>query len=247
MLVRRDALEQVGGLDEDFFLYCEDTDLCAPPARRGPFESATSPAPWPATRAARRRPASELLAAPRAQPRRSTRASTPPRPRWSSRGVRRRARPRHPRARGAVAARSAAAATCTRLSRRRSPRTRAEGGLAMCGIAGAFRHRRWHGAAAVAARAAPDDRPDRSTAVPTTPASSPATAARSAPGGCRIIDVDGGHQPFSTSGSASGPRRTARSTTTRRCAASSRRAATCCAAAATPRCCRISTRSTART
>jgi hypothetical protein len=29
MLVRRTALEQVGGLDESFFLYCEDTDLCA--------------------------------------------------------------------------------------------------------------------------------------------------------------------------------------------------------------------------
>ncbi len=29
MLVRRDALREVGGLDEDFFLYCEDTDLCA--------------------------------------------------------------------------------------------------------------------------------------------------------------------------------------------------------------------------
>jgi N-acetylglucosaminyl-diphospho-decaprenol L-rhamnosyltransferase len=29
MLVRRAALEQVGGLDESYFLYCEDTDLCA--------------------------------------------------------------------------------------------------------------------------------------------------------------------------------------------------------------------------
>jgi len=28
MLVRRTALETVGGLDEDFFLYAEDTDLC---------------------------------------------------------------------------------------------------------------------------------------------------------------------------------------------------------------------------
>jgi N-acetylglucosaminyl-diphospho-decaprenol L-rhamnosyltransferase len=28
MLVRRDALAAVGGLDERFFLYCEDTDLC---------------------------------------------------------------------------------------------------------------------------------------------------------------------------------------------------------------------------
>ena len=28
MLVRRRALEELGGLDESFFLYCEDTDLC---------------------------------------------------------------------------------------------------------------------------------------------------------------------------------------------------------------------------
>jgi N-acetylglucosaminyl-diphospho-decaprenol L-rhamnosyltransferase len=28
MLVRRDALAQIGGLDERFFLYCEDIDLC---------------------------------------------------------------------------------------------------------------------------------------------------------------------------------------------------------------------------
>ncbi len=29
MLVRRTVLEQIGGLDERFFLYCEDIDLCA--------------------------------------------------------------------------------------------------------------------------------------------------------------------------------------------------------------------------
>jgi N-acetylglucosaminyl-diphospho-decaprenol L-rhamnosyltransferase len=28
LMVRRSALEQIGGLDETFFLYCEDTDLC---------------------------------------------------------------------------------------------------------------------------------------------------------------------------------------------------------------------------
>jgi len=28
MLIRRSALEEIGGMDEDFFLYCEDTDVC---------------------------------------------------------------------------------------------------------------------------------------------------------------------------------------------------------------------------
>jgi GT2 family glycosyltransferase len=28
MLVRRSAYEQIGGFDERFFLYCEDTDIC---------------------------------------------------------------------------------------------------------------------------------------------------------------------------------------------------------------------------
>jgi GT2 family glycosyltransferase len=28
MLIRRDALERIGGMDERFFLYCEDTDVC---------------------------------------------------------------------------------------------------------------------------------------------------------------------------------------------------------------------------
>jgi N-acetylglucosaminyl-diphospho-decaprenol L-rhamnosyltransferase len=28
MLVRREALERLGGWDEGFFMYCEDTDLC---------------------------------------------------------------------------------------------------------------------------------------------------------------------------------------------------------------------------
>ena len=35
MLARRDALDQVGGLDERYFLYCEETDLCLQVSRAG--------------------------------------------------------------------------------------------------------------------------------------------------------------------------------------------------------------------
>ena len=35
LLIRRDCLKQIGGLDEDFFLYYEDVDLCRRAAERG--------------------------------------------------------------------------------------------------------------------------------------------------------------------------------------------------------------------
>jgi N-acetylglucosaminyl-diphospho-decaprenol L-rhamnosyltransferase len=43
MLVRRSLLERLGGLDEGFFLYCEDKDLCRR-ARDAGFEVAYEPA-----------------------------------------------------------------------------------------------------------------------------------------------------------------------------------------------------------
>ena len=35
MLIRREVLEQIGNLDEDFFMYCEDVDLCYRARQRG--------------------------------------------------------------------------------------------------------------------------------------------------------------------------------------------------------------------
>jgi hypothetical protein len=35
MLIRREALEEIGGLDESFFMYCEDVDLCYRAHQRG--------------------------------------------------------------------------------------------------------------------------------------------------------------------------------------------------------------------
>jgi N-acetylglucosaminyl-diphospho-decaprenol L-rhamnosyltransferase len=35
MLIRRSVLDEIGGMDEGFFLYCEDTDLCARIRERG--------------------------------------------------------------------------------------------------------------------------------------------------------------------------------------------------------------------
>ena len=43
MLVRRDAYEAIGGFDERFFLYCEDTDLCRRLWRRRATPCASSP------------------------------------------------------------------------------------------------------------------------------------------------------------------------------------------------------------
>ncbi len=62
-----------------------------------------------------------------------------------------------------------------------------------------------------------------------------------------VVDVEGGHQPFSNEDGASGQSRTGSSTTTARCASSCSATGTASRAAATPRCSRTSTSATAPT
>ena len=55
LLVRRSVLEQIGGLDESFFHYSEDVDLCTRIWDAGLRGALTCQAPSPCTRAVRRR------------------------------------------------------------------------------------------------------------------------------------------------------------------------------------------------
>jgi GT2 family glycosyltransferase len=60
MLIRRAALEQIGGLDESFFMYCEDTDLCAR-LRRAGWLTRYEPSAVVRHEGGRSRPREELL------------------------------------------------------------------------------------------------------------------------------------------------------------------------------------------
>ena len=60
MLIRRSALEAIGGLDESFFMYCEDTDLCAR-LRRAGWLTRYEPSAVVRHEGGRSRPREELL------------------------------------------------------------------------------------------------------------------------------------------------------------------------------------------
>ena len=137
MLVRRSALREVGGLDEDFFLYCEDTDLCARAARRGPLDALRARSDVARHEGGASAPREQLLAL-HAHNRVLYARKHTPRPSvvgLEAFGV---ALGHGTHALDGAVQPSAAAATCTPC-RPRLARPRAEGGLAMCGIAGAFR------------------------------------------------------------------------------------------------------------
>ena len=115
LLVRRSALERLGGLDDGFFLYCEDLDLCRR-LRDAGFDVRFEPAATVVHEGGASAPRAALLPVLAASRVRYARKHQP-RARRAARAARDRARRAHARGRRAAAASRRAAAGCARSAR----------------------------------------------------------------------------------------------------------------------------------